>query len=208
MSWREGVAKIAGGRHYANKTANNVYGSDNAEMKSYFSDNGAANFNFFDGTPMSNFSLGQITEGRAPLMARMLEQWTLFEDANIFTQLLPIVKTDNLKIRFDKITYVFILSLVSLNSDFSYLPTIAQRTAERARPRTVESKRQTISDVLERSAIGLELNYAMLTTPEGKDHFTMGLAQMRTSVEEANALNVLNELMTWYDSFQKKRDRF
>lgn len=142
MSWRENVAKIAGGRHYANKAANNVYGSDNAEMKSYFSDNGAANFNFFDGTPMSNFSLGQITEGRAPLMAKMLEQWTLFEDANIFTQLLPIIKTDSLKIRFDKVTY---------------LPTIAQRTAERARPRTVESKRQTISDVLERSAIGMEL---------------------------------------------------
>lgn len=51
----------------------------------------------------------------------------------------------------------------------------------------------------------------MLTTPEGKEHFTMGLSQMRNAVEEANALNILNELMTCFSpwrTFEQRYSRF
>lgn len=37
----------------------------------------------------------------------------------------------------------------------------------------------------------------MLTTPEGRQVYEMGLAQMRSAVEENNALEVINELMTY-----------
>lgn len=149
MSWRQGISEIAGGRHFGAQTAGNVKGSDQSEMKQYFSDSAGAQFSFYDGYPQANFSLGQVTQARNPVLTTLLERWTLFENANIFSAILPIQKTDNLKLQFDKVTF---------------LPTIAQRTAERARPRTVESKRSTIREVLERNAIGMELKYDLIRT--------------------------------------------
>lgn len=141
-NWRKGIADIAGGKHFGARDATNVTGALNNELKQYYSDNRAADFSYYDGYPKSTWSLGEITQHRVPILTSVMERWTLFENANILTAILPITKTDNLKLQFDKVTY---------------LPTIAQRTAERARPRTVESKRMTIRDVLERNAIGMEL---------------------------------------------------
>lgn len=193
MAWRDGVAKIAGGQRYGLQNASNVWGSDGSEMRGYFSDNHAADFSHMDGYPKSDYTLGEVTKQRAPVVTEMLEQWTLFENANIFTQILPIRKTNSHKLEYHRITF---------------LPTIAQKTAERARPRTVESKRTSIRDVLERFAIGMQLSYAMLSTPEGREIYEMGLAQMRSAVEEANALAVLNELMTCFSPWRKFKKRY
>ena len=175
------------------RLASNVWGSDQGQMRQYFQPSGVGEFSYKETFPKSNYTLGEVTKERQPILAQIIETWTLFENANVFTKILPFVRTDNLRLQYDKITF---------------LPTIAQRTAERSLPRTVESKRMTIREVLERNAIGLEFNYAMLTTPEGQNYYQHALGQIRNAVDEGNALNILNELQTCFSPWRVFEDRY
>ena len=193
--WRREIGEIAGATEQAPglKKAANVVGSDRRELEHYFTDNGAADFSFYEGMPKSNWTLGEAKVFDMPIVARIIERLTLLENANIMTQILPIVRTNSLKLQYETVTF---------------LPTIAQRTAERAFPRTVENKRSQIRAVLERSAIGMELNYAMLTTPLGQEYYREGLGQMRRAVEEANSLNILNTIENCFSPWRKFEDRY
>lgn len=98
--WHKGVAAYAAGNRHSAKEDPSVRGSARDELRRFFGPSGVVDSSFKATFPQRDFSLGQATEEVSPLMAKIIERWTLMEDSNIFTQILPPEYTNNTRIQY------------------------------------------------------------------------------------------------------------
>jgi hypothetical protein len=182
--WREGAAQYAGGAsRYSTPADGNVVNSARSLMSAAYSDNSEAAA-FAETWPRvsESWDLLAAKEGELPEVTQVLETQTFTKNISDLSVILPYTKTSQLVIQEER---------------FTFLPTLAQKQAERTRPRTVQTKKTSLRKYLEQFHIGFMIPFSALTTAVGQQLYVGGLVQMRNAMRETIGLSILYELQTY-----------
>ena len=128
-----------------------------------------------------DWTLPEALQDLPPLIERKFESWTIFEDPNLFTQILPIQQIPGLTYEEHKVVFD---------------PVLARPLAESGLPPTITSRRETIQEILKRWGIGMQLPTDFLSSQWGRFQFQMNLQKMGEAVIDTQGLLIVNELMT------------
>ena len=194
MSWNHLYAKFAGGPPQVNLGTPASPTSFKERMVQLM---GQPKFDFnLDGLSeknMTSWTLPEALRGENPEMAQRFEMWSILADSFYTKVLLPIKKTNKMKIAMTR---------------WIFLPSLAQPTPERGRVRILENRQTETRRTLERFAIGMELPYAFLTTEYGMKIYETQLMQMRQAVEETNAFGVIHAILSCWDAVKDFEARY
>jgi hypothetical protein len=195
MAWRESKAVAVGANTsgVTTRPATDVSGSISSATALYFPTSGAAT-GFYEGYPHGPvWDLNKSKEREMPDVSELIERWTFSKNLGDLTAVLPFRYQDKLKMERWRTTF---------------LPTLATRTAEHARPRTVSIKNTRVRAFMERFSIGFQMTYADATTEGGKLRFQNGLFQMRDAIAETIGIYQLEELSTCDSPWRRTSERF
>jgi len=186
-------ANIASGNRAATSKSQRVNNGDSLELQAE-SENFTVTSNLIsEGYPISEMTVAQAKSLESTPLTRVFELWTFFDNVSVFSQIMPIIKTNHLHHEIEK---------VSQKVGFT------RHAPERTRAHTLQQRRSRYSIHLNRFNIGVELLSQSFETDEGKNMYVRDLQAMRLSYLESNAIRTIIELQTCQTPWRDPTKRY